>query len=111
MMTVQSKMLSLMGRVHDQFGHNNPFLILELSVESAQFKPRNLLDWGSNFSSLWILVCIPCGQRADVAQQLVAVLRSPVLLNHCLHLFLQQPRVDRAAFLQDVWVHRTKGTI
>lgn len=110
MMTVRDKMLSLMGRVHDQFGHDNQFLIQELSVESAQFSSRNLLDWGSNFSSLRILVCSPCGQRADVLEQLVAVLRGPVLLDHCLHLFLQQPRVDRAAFLQDVWVHRTKGT-
>lgn len=41
-------------------------------------------------------------------EQLVAVLGSPVLLNHCLHFLLQEPRVDQAAFLQDVWVHMTK---
>lgn len=41
-------------------------------------------------------------------EQLVAVVRGPLLLNHCLYLFLEQRRVDLAAFLQDLWVHTTE---
>lgn len=60
-MTVQRKMPSLMGRVHDQFGHDNQFLILELSVEvcTIQFKEfvglgfKLLITLDPRLQSLW----------------------------------------------------------
>lgn len=68
-----------------------------------------MVGMGLQTASLWILVCSLCGQRADVQEQLVAVVRSPLLLNHLLQLFLQQRRVDLAAYLQDLCVHTKKA--
>lgn len=50
-------------------------------------------------------------QQVDVLEQLVAVERSPLLVSHRLRLPPEQIRVDRAAFLQDLWTQKSTGDV
>lgn len=70
---------------------------------------KEVVGMGLLGASLWSRVCSLCGQRADVQEQLAAVVRTPLPLNHLLHLVLQQRRVHLAAYLQHLCVHTKKA--